>query len=94
MIVKYRTHPSILTKRTLSFILVVLIKMIKKKQFKLDTPKACQDSDIASTIIKENADIFTGFLHFSFNNTIYQFESRSILKLSNITPVIKKGGKF
>ena len=39
--------------------------------------KACQDSDILSKIIKEDAYTFTDFLHFSFNNSIYQSESSS-----------------
>ena len=55
--------------------------------------KACQDSDIPSGIIKENADIFTDILHSSFNNSIYQSEFPSILKLANITPVFKKGDR-
>ena len=37
----------------------------------LDVSKACQDLDIPSRIIKENADTFKDFLHSSFNNSIY-----------------------
>ena len=59
----------------------------------LDASKACQDSDIPSRIIKENADIFTDILHSSFNNSIYQSEFPSTLKLANITPVFKKGDR-
>ena len=61
----------------------------------LDASKACQDKDIdiQSRILKENADIFTDILHYNFNNSIYQSEFPSILKLTNITPVIKKGDR-
>ena len=55
--------------------------------------KACQDSDILSRIFMENANIFTDFLHSSFNNSIYQSEFPSIFKLANITPVFKKGNR-
>ena len=45
---------------------------ILKEILNLDASKTCQDSDIPSSrIIKENPDIFTDFLHFSFNNSIY-----------------------
>ena len=54
----------------------------------LDASKACQDSDIPSRIINENADFFTDSLHSSFNNSVYQAEFPSILKLANI---FKKG---
>ena len=50
----------------------------------LDASKACQDSDVPSRIINENADFFTDSLHSSFNNSIYQAEFPSILKLANI----------
>ena len=61
-----------------------------KEILNLDASKACQDSEISSRIIKENADIFIDFLHSSFKNSIYQFEFPSILKLENITPAFKK----
>ena len=37
--------------------------------------------------------IFTAFLHSNFNNYIYQTEFLPILKLANITPVLKKDDK-
>ena len=98
-IVKYRNHPSILTigevcKKNPQFSFRCVDKdEILKEILNLDASKACQDSDIPSRIIKENADIFTDILHSSFNNSIYQSEFPSILKLANITPVFKKGGR-
>ena len=49
---------------------------------------------IPSRIIKENSDIFAAVPHFSFNNSIYQSEFPSILKLVNITPVFKRVTKI
>ena len=66
---------------------------ILKEILSLDASKACQDSDIPWRIIKKNADIFTDFLHSSFNNSIYQFEFLLVLKLANISPVFQKGDR-
>ena len=40
---------------------------ILKVILNLDTSKACQDTDVPTKILKENTDIFAGFLHKSFN---------------------------
>ena len=76
VIEKYRIHPSILTIRgvrkknpRISFRCVDTGEILKET-LNLDASKACQDLDIPSRIIKENADIFTDFLHSSFNNSI------------------------
>ena len=37
---------------------------------KLETSKACQDTDIPTKIIKENADIFADILLASFNDSV------------------------
>ena len=98
-IVKYRNHTSILTigevcKKNPQFSFRCVDKdEILKEILNLDASKACQDSDIPSRIIKENADIFTDILHSSFNSLIYQSEFPTILKLANITPVFKKGDR-
>ena len=98
-IVKYRNHPGILTtgevfKKNSPFSFKCVDKdEILKEILNLDASKACQDSDIPSRNIKENADIFTDILHFSFNNSIYQSEFPSILKLANSAPVFKNGDR-
>ena len=98
-IVKYRNHPSILTigevcKKNPQFSFRCVDKdEILKETLNLDVSKACQDLDIPSRIIKENPDVFSDILHSSFNDSIYQAEFPSILKLANITPVFKKGGR-
>ena len=48
---------------------------------------------ISSRIIKKNADISIDIPHSSFNNSIYQSEFPSVLKLANITPAFKKGDR-
>ena len=88
-IVKYRNHLSILTigevckkNPQISFRCVDKYEIFKE---------ICQDLDIPSKIIKENADIFTNILH--SNTSIYQSEFPSILKLVNITAVFETGDR-
>ena len=57
----------------------------------MDTSKVCQDTDVPTKILKENADIFADFLHTSFNEFVKKSEFPSALKQANITPVFKKG---
>ena len=96
-IVKNRNHPSILTigkvcKKNPQFHFRCIDKDETLKEIlDLDASKACQGSDIPSRIIKGNAGIVTDILHSSFNNSIYQSEFPSILKLANIIPVFTKG---
>ena len=72
--VKWRNHPAILTigevcKKNPQFSFRCVDKdEILKEILNLVASKACQDSDIPSGIIKENAEIFTDSLHPSFNN--------------------------
>ena len=96
-IVKYRNHPSTLTigkvcKKNPQFSFRCVDKDAILKEI-LDASKAYQDSDIPWRIINENADIFTDIFHYNFNDSIYQSEYPSILKLANITPVFKKGDR-
>ena len=60
----------------------------------LDVSKACQDTNIPSKIIKENADIFASFLHSSFKTSITNSEFPSVLTQANITPVFKKAERY
>ena len=59
----------------------------------LDASKACQDTDVYTKIIKENADIFTDFVHPSINASINNGDFPSFLKLENVIPVFKKDCK-
>ena len=104
LIVKYRKHPSILTigevckERKKKHAAFSFSKVAKEEIFReilnLDVSKACQDTDIPSKIIKENADIFASFLHSSFNTSVTNSEFPSVLKQANITPVFKKGERY
>ena len=101
LIVKYRKHPSIFTigevynerkKKHASFSFSKVAKEeIFSEVLNLDVSKACQDTDIPSKIIKENADIFTSFLHSSFNTSATNLEFPSVLKQANIPHFFKKG---
>ena len=80
-------------KWTLSFFSCVDKDEILNKVLNLDASAAFQDSDVPSRIIKENADIFTDFLNSSCNNSIYQPDIPSILKLENVISVFRKGDR-
>ena len=97
LIVKYRKHPSIPTigevckERTKKNAAFLFSKVAKEEIFReilnLDIPKACQDTDIPSEIIKEKADTFARFLYSNFNKSVTNSEFPSVLKQTNITPV-------
>ena len=60
----------------------------------LNTTKTCQDTDIPTKIIKENADIFSDLLFASYSASVVKSSKfPSILTLADIIPVIKKGDK-
>ena len=77
-IVKYRTHPSILAigevynkNRRLTFSFSKIKReAILSDILKLETPKACQETNIPTKIVKENADIFDNVLVSNFNDSI------------------------
>ena len=98
-IVKYRNHPSILAigelynkNRELPFSFLHRDEVLSDI-LKLETSKACQDTDIPTKIVKENADIFANVLVSSFNDSIEKSNFPSILKNASITPVFKKGDR-
>ena len=97
-IFKYKEHPSILAiqshceKETFRFA-KVNIEDIKKGILKLGKNKASQHSDIPIKIIKENMDIFAGFLCTNINSSFKSSSFPSCLKMANVTPLHKKGKK-
>ena len=104
VILKYRNHPSILTigevcknksnKQPLFSFSEVTRDEILKEILSLDTTKACQDTDIPTKILKENADIFSDFLFANYNASVVKTSKfPSILILADIIPVFKKEDK-
>ena len=93
-VVKYRNHPSIPAIREAcnkhSRVPFSFSKINRKEilgeVLKLETSKACQDTDI----IKENADLFADTLFVSFNDSVEKSNCPFSLKKANITPVFKK----
>ena len=59
----------------------------------METSKACQDTDISTTIIKDNADTFANILLASFNDSVEKSNFPSFLKYGNLTPVFEKGDR-
>ena len=59
----------------------------------LDPSKACQDTDVPTKIIKNNADIFTDFVHPPINASVSNGNCPSFLKLASVIPVFKKDSK-
>ena len=57
---------------------------------RLDVKKACQDTNIATKVIKNNSDIFADFFFLNLNNCITSSVFPSNLKNAEITPVYKK----
>ena len=104
LILKHRNHPSILTvgevcknksnKQPLFSFSKATWDEILKEILSLDTTKACQDTDIPTKILKENADIFSDFLFAYYNASVVKSSKfPSILTLADIIPVFKKGDK-
>ena len=98
-IVKYRNHPSIKAIKRgsksndlFSFDIVDREKIFKEIS-SLDQTKACQESDIATNIFKENADIVSEVLHLSFNVSVNEGTFQSVFKLVDVTPIFKKVSK-
>ena len=94
-IVKYRNYPSTkaIKRVSISNDLFSFDIVDREKSF-LDHTKACQESDIPTKIIKENADIFSEVLHLSFNVSVNEGTFPSVFKLADVTPIFKKGSKY
>ena len=56
----------------------------------METSKACQDTDIPTKIVKEDANIFANVLVSNFHDSIEKSNFPSILKNATMAPVFKK----
>ena len=67
---------------------------VLKEFWSLEITKACQDTDIPTKILKENADIFSDFLFAYYNASVVKSSKfPSILALADARPAFKKGDK-
>ena len=97
VIVKWRNHPSILTITSkhenapkFSSNFVSKEHVLEEIQI-LDSSKAIQESHIPVKLIKENSDLFTEIICKYFNEFLEKSKFPDCLKLTNVTPVFKKG---
>ena len=95
---KYKNHPRILAiskkcEENSFSLKYVSFEEIIKEIGKLEIKKACQDTDIPTKIIKENADIFADFIYQNFNNAIDIAVFPAILKSAVVTPLYKKDSR-
>ena len=100
-VVKYRNHPSILAigevcnkhpRLSLSFSKINRQEILKEI-LKLKISKACQDTDIPTKIIKENANMSADILLAGFNDYVGKSNFPSSPKKENITAAFKKGDR-
>ena len=98
-ILKHKDHPSIkiIEKISKPSSLFKFSNVEKRETLtdivNLDASKSCQDTDVPTKIIKENAHIFADFIHPAINTTINKNEFPSFLKLPDVIPVLRKCSK-
>ena len=98
IIVWYKTHPSIrlIKEHTtqldnrFSFEQITYVDIHKEIE-KLDCTKASHDTDIPSSIIKENADIFANFLCVTYNKAVSDCEFPTSF---NVLPIYMKDSRL
>ena len=99
IIEKYKSHPNIVAIKENNLAMQFCFNYIPKSDVEReilnpDVSKASQDSDIPTKIIKMNADIFAKVLCNVFNRSLEVGEFPSGMKLTNVTPVHKKGSQY
>ena len=87
-ILKYKDHPN----RLFKFSNLEKGEILNEIVY-LDASKSCQDTNVSTKIIKENADIFTDFIHLAINASINKNEFPFFLKLEDVIHVFKKCSK-
>ena len=98
-ILKYKDRPSIkATEKIPKLNNLFKFSIVEKRKVlneivNLDASKSCQDTDVPTKVIKEDADIFSNFIHPAINASINKNEFPSFLKLADVIPVFKKGSK-
>ena len=94
---KYKNHPSIIAiqnfcheNKTFNFETIKRDDVLKKNK-SLDRSKTSQNGNVPTKIIKENAELFTDFIHSALNEAIQIGNFPSCLKWADVTPIFKKG---
>ena len=64
--------------------------VLKKNKF-LDISKTSRNSNVPTKIIKENAELFTDFIHSALKEASQSGNFPSCLKWAGVTPIFKKG---
>ena len=67
---------------------------VEREILNLDVSKTSQNSDIPTKIIKMNTDAFAEVLYNVFNRSLEVDGFPSGMKLANVTPVHKIGGRY
>ena len=65
--------------------------VLKKKIKLLGRSKTSQNSGVPTKIIKENAELFTNFIHSGLNEAIQSGNFPSCLKWADVTHIFEKG---
>ena len=94
-VLKYDKHPSLTAIRNLNrshfeFSFVSVNKILKEIK-KLNPRKPAQSTDVLGKILKDNADIFAGYICGFFNESLNCCKFPSVLKRADITLAFKKG---
>ena len=101
LIIKYKTHTSIKTIKDrmvelnypiFSFGLICREEIVREID-KLCNKKASQNTEALVTIIKENEDLISYFLHHSFNKLLSCSTFSTAIKFANVKPIHKKENK-
>ena len=98
IIVKYRSHPSVIAiasefaKECFSFNTITIENTLKEISM-IDSSKTLQTIDIPVKVIKGNSNFFAEQICAYFNESIDKQKFPNCLKLANIRPVFKKGAR-
>ena len=97
---KYENHPSIIAVKKFfhenNFFNFETLKRddVVNKNNSLYISKTSRNSDVPTKITKENAELFTDFIHSALNEAIQSENFPSCLKWADVVLIFKKGFKM
>ena len=93
---KYKNHPSNIAiknfcheNKSFNFQTIKRDDVLKQNQ-SLDISKTSRNGDVPTKIIKENAELFTDFIHLVLSETVISRNFPSCLKWTDLSPIFKK----